>query len=106
MGTDWPVEPFDVMPNLYAAVTRQNPDGEPKGGWYPRERLTMEEALTAYTFGSAYATFEENLKGSIEVGKLADIVVLDRDLLTASPKDVLKTRVLYTLFGGKVVYAG
>jgi hypothetical protein len=106
MGTDWPVEPFDVMPNLYAAVTRQNPDGEPKGGWYPQERLTMEEALTAYTFGSAYATFEENLKGSIEVGKLADIVVLDRDLLTASPKDVLKTRVLYTLFGGKVVYAG
>ncbi|MCS6858872.1 MAG: amidohydrolase [Abditibacteriales bacterium] len=106
MGTDWPVEPLDVMPNLYAAVTRQNLDGEPQGGWYPQERLTMAEALTAYTLGSAYATFEENIKGSIEVGKLADMVVLDRDLLSAAPKDVLKTKVLYTIFGGKVVYEG
>jgi hypothetical protein len=104
IGTDWPVEPFDVMPNLYAAVTRQNLDGKPKGGWYPQERLTMEEALTGYTLGSAFATFEENIKGSIEVGKLSDLVVLDRDLLTAAPQDVLKTKVLYTIFGGKVVY--
>ncbi|HEY5616198.1 MAG TPA: amidohydrolase, partial [Bacteroidota bacterium] len=109
-GTDWPGTsaseyPINPMLGLYAAVTRQTVKGEPKDGWFPDERITIEEAVKAYTYGTAYANFEEDVKGSIKVGKLADVVVLSRNiLLTTNPADILKTDVLYTVAGGKIVF--
>ncbi len=104
-GTDWPVEPLDPMRGLYSAVTRKNIEGGfPEGGWFPDERLTMAEALRLYTLGSAYASFEEKIKGSIEAGKLADFTVLSRDIFRVDPKDILTTEPLYTILGGKIVF--
>lgn len=103
-GTDWPVVPLDPMIGLYVAVTRRDTLGFPAAGWYPQERLSIEEALEAYTLGSAYAEFMEREKGSLEPGKLADIVVMDRNLLEASPVDILKSKVVYTMLGGRIVY--
>ena len=103
-GTDWPVESLNPMLGLYAAVTRRDTLGYPPRGWFPQERLTMEEAIEAYTLGSAYAEFMEKEKGSLEPGKLADVVILDRNLLSVSPSQILKTRVVYTIVGGKIVY--
>jgi len=104
-GTDWPVEPLDPMRGLYSAVTRKNIEGGyPDGGWFPEQRLTMDESLRLYTLGSAYASFEEKAKGSIEPGKLADFTVLSRDIFRVDPKDVLTTEALYTILGGKIVF--
>ena len=103
-GTDWAVAPLNPMLGLYAAVTREFVTGGPKGGWFPNEKISIEQAIEAYTLGSAYAEFAEHKKGSIEVGKLADIVVLSNNLLQISPKDYLGTEVLYTIVDGKVVY--
>lgn len=103
-GTDWPVEPLDPLQNLYAAVTRKKLDGTPEGGWFGRERLTIEEAIDFYTRGSAYAEFAEKEKGALEPGQWADVVVLDTNLLKASPEQVLGAKVVATLFAGKVVY--
>jgi len=103
-GTDCPVEPLDPMEGLYAAVSRKDRKGRPDGGWIPQEKLTMEEAIELYTLGSAYATFEEEIKGSIEVGKLADMVVLSRDLMQIPEDLIMKTRVVYTIFDGKLIY--
>lgn len=104
-GTDWAVEPLNPMGGLYAAVTRQDLEtGEPKGGWFPEQRLTMEEAVRAYTFGSAYAQFREHELGSITVGKLADLVVLDKDIFSVPPREVLTTSVVMTVVDGKIVY--
>jgi predicted amidohydrolase YtcJ len=103
-GTDWYVEPLDPMLGLYAAVTRQFPDGTPAGGWFPEERLTMQQALEYYTLGSAYAEFAEQRKGSITEGKLADLVVLSRDIFEAAPSEILQTRPVLTVVGGKPVY--
>ena len=92
---------------LYAAVTRQTLTGEPKEGWFPDQRLTIEESIEAYTKGPAWATFEEDLKGTLTPGKLADIAVFDTNLVEAGKKDparLLKARVNYTIVGGKVVY--
>jgi predicted amidohydrolase YtcJ len=92
---------------LYAAVTRQTLKGEPREGWFPDQRLTIEEALEAYTKGPAWASFEEERKGTLTPGKLADVAVFDTDLVKvgkASPADLLKARVLYTIVGGNVVY--
>jgi hypothetical protein len=92
---------------LYAAVTRQTLKGEPKGGWFPDERLTIAEAIEAYTTGPAWASFEEELKGTLAPGKLADIAVFDTDLVAAGQRDptrLLKARVLYTITGGRMVY--
>jgi predicted amidohydrolase YtcJ len=92
---------------LYAAVTRQTLTGEPKAGWFPDQRLTPEEAIEAYTKGPAWASFEEDLKGTLAKGKLADIAVFDTDLTTAGRTDplrLLKARVLYTIVGGRIVY--
>jgi hypothetical protein len=104
LGTDWPVEPIDPFANLWACVTRQRPDGQPEGGWFPRERLTIEQAIETYTLGSAYAEFAEKEKGSLAPGRWADLVVLDTNLLTASPRQILNAKVVATVFGGKVVY--
>ncbi len=91
-GTDWFVEPLDPMIGLHAAVTRQFADGTPPGGWFPEERLTMEQAVEFYTLGSAYAEFAETRKGSIAAGKLADLVILSRDLFTVPPGEILGTK--------------
>jgi hypothetical protein len=108
-GTDWPGTsaseyPINPMLGLYAAVTRQTVRGEPQGGWFPDERISIEDAIRAYTYNTAYANFEERTKGSIEVGKLADLAVLSKNLLKITPKEILTTEVLYTIVGGKLVY--
>jgi hypothetical protein len=94
---------------LYAAVSRQTLTGEPKAGWFPDQRLTIEEAIEAYTRAPAWASFEEDLKGVLAPGRLADIAVFDTNLIEAgrtSPAALLKARVLYTLTGGIVVHGG
>ena len=84
--------------------TRQTLKGEPAGGWFPDQRVTVQEAVRFYTLNNAYATFEENIKGSIKEGKLADLVVLDRDILSVPPRELLDTQVLYTIFDGRIIY--
>lgn len=103
-GTDSPVEPLNTYLTLYAAVSRQSEDGEPAGGWQPQEKLSMEDAIRAYTYESAYAEFAEKEKGTIDVGKLADLVVHSKDLLTIPHKAILETRPVYTIFNGKIEY--
>lgn len=103
-GTDWPVEPLNPLVGLYAAVIRKDTTGHPQQGWYPEERLTLGEAIRAYTFGSAFAVKKERWMGTLEPGRAADFIVLDRDLFTILPKDYLRTRVLATFVNGKAVY--
>jgi predicted amidohydrolase YtcJ len=103
-GSDWPVAPLAVLPGIYAAVTRATLDGKHPEGWIPQERLTVAEALLAYTQGSAFAAFEEKEKGTIAPGKLADVVVLSDDLFTIPPQKIKDARVVLTIVGGKVVY--
>jgi len=103
-GTDAPVEILNPMDGLYAAVTRKNRGGESGNGWIPQEKLTMEEAIELYTLGSAYASFEEELKGSIQPGKLADMAVLSQNLLEISEDKIQETEVVYTIFDGRVIY--
>lgn len=103
-GTDWTVEPLDPMLGLYASVTREFPDGGPPGGWYPEEKISLDEAIEFYTAGSAFAEFMEKEKGTLAEGKLADFIVLDRDLFQIEPKELLKTRVIMTVVGGKIQY--
>ena len=104
-GTDWPVEPISPYLGLYAAVTRQSAEtADPPGGWWPQERLSIEDAIRFYTSGSAYASFEEREKGQISTGMLADMVVHTRDLLTARPEEILQTRAAMTVFNGEVVF--
>ena len=102
MGTDAPVEAVDPMANFYALITRRMKNGQ---YFYPEQCLTPDQALQAYTKNNAYAAFEEKIKGTLEPGKLADITVLDHDILTAIPDDILKTKVLYTIVGGKILYS-
>ena len=92
---------------LYAAVSRQTLSGDPAEGWFPDQRLTIEEAIEAYTLNSAWASFEEDIKGTLAPGKLADITVFDTNLIEAgreNPAGLLEARVLYTIVGGRVVY--
>lgn len=103
-GTDYQVEPLNPMEGLYAAVTRKDRSGESGEGWYPEQKLTMEEAIKYYTWGSAYAQFMDKRKGMIRAGYLADIVILDRDLLIIPENEIMKTKVDYTITGGMVVY--
>ena len=103
-GTDYQVEPLNPMEGLYAAVSRKDRLGEEGEGWFPEQKLTMEEAIKLYTLGSAYAQFMENRKGMIKPGYLADIVITDKDLLTIPENEIMKTKVNYTITGGKVVY--
>ncbi|MGA2984232.1 MAG: amidohydrolase [Terriglobia bacterium] len=103
-GSDWPVAPLSPILGIYAAVTRATLDGKHPDGWFPEQRLTVEEALRAYTQGSAFAAFQENEKGSIAPGKLGDVVVLSDDLFTIPPAKIKDARVLMTIVGGKIVY--
>ena len=100
-GTDAPVESVDPIPDFHAAVTRQMSNG---ALFYPEQCMTREEALRARTLDAAYAAFEEDIKGSLEPGKLADITVLSKDILEIPPEEILNTRVLYTIVGGEVRY--
>ncbi len=101
-GTDYPVEPISPFRGLYAAVTRKNEAGTAE--YHTSQKLTIDQAIFAYTAGSAYAEFSEQEKGTLAPGMLADFVVLDRDLTKASPKQILKTKVLRTVVGGRTVY--
>lgn len=92
------------MLGLYAAITRQDVTGQPPGGWTPDQRMSRAQALESWTLTGAYAAFEEKTKGSLEVGKLADFVILDHDIMTAPVLDIVKTKVRLTVVGGKVVY--
>ncbi len=103
-GTDYSVEPLNPMEGLYAAVTRKDRLGEEGDGWFPEEKLTMEEAIELYTLGSAYAQFMEDRKGMIKTGYLADIVITDKDLMTIPEDQIMKTHVDVTITGGKVVF--
>jgi predicted amidohydrolase YtcJ len=103
-GTDAPVEPLNPIACFYASVTRKTLKGEPKGGYEPAEKMTREQALRSYTLDAAYAEFAEDVKGSIEVGKLADFTVFSRDLMTIPEDEILESRVKMTIVGGKVAY--
>lgn len=104
LGSDFPVESANPFWGVYAAVTRQDHDGWPEGGWYPVERLTAAEALRGFTVDAAWARFAEEESGTIAVGKLADITVIDGDPLRMPPGDLLGVKTLYTVVGGIVVY--
>src|SRR5207249_8877047 len=97
-GTDYPVEPVTPFRGLYAAVTRKSEDG--KQEYYPEQKLTIEQAIAAYTIGSAWAEFAEKEKGMLAPGMLADFVVLDRDITAIVPEKILGTQVLRTVVGG------
>jgi hypothetical protein len=103
-GSDWPVRPFDPFLALHAAVNRRTLDGRPPGGWLPGERLSLPDALSAYTWGSAYAAHEESRRGVVFPGYFADLAVLDRDLLAEGPDAIAATRVTLTVVGGRVVH--
>lgn len=104
-GTDWTVAPLNPLLGLYAAVTRATLDGKNPGGWIPNEKITLPQAIEAYTMGSAYAEFSEKQKGSLTPGKLADVVVLDQDLFAIPAERIKDVNVLYTIAGGKIVYS-
>jgi predicted amidohydrolase YtcJ len=104
LSSDFPGETLNPFYGMCAAITRQDPSGSPAGGWYPDQRLTLDEALRGYTLEAAYAEFEETAKGSIEEGKLADLIVISGDITRLAPKDLLSIRVLTTIVNGKVVY--
>ena len=103
-GTDYSVEPLDPLEGLYAAVTRKDRAGESGDGWFPEQKLSMEEAIELYTLGSAYAEFMEDRKGMIREGYLGDVVIFNNDLITISPEQIMSTKVDYTIVGGKIVY--
>lgn len=103
LGSDSPVETFDPLVGMHAAVTRQRRDGTPEGGWYPDQRLTIEEAIYGYTLGAAHAGYGEHELGSIEPGKLADLTVLSHDLTAISPREILNVKVERVMVGGEWV---
>lgn len=104
LGSDFPGETLNPFYGIYAAITRQDPQGNPPGGWHPEQKLTLEQALRGYTVEGAYAEFEEKNKGSIEKGKLADLTVVSKDITTVPPPEILSIDVLETFVGGKTVY--
>jgi len=103
-GTNAARYPMAPLTMIYAAVSRKTVDGQPAGGWFPEQKVTMEEAIEGTTINSAYAAFEEDIKGSIEPGKLADIIVLDKNLFEIDHSEILKTNILYTIMDGNVVF--
>jgi predicted amidohydrolase YtcJ len=104
LSSDFPGEAVNPFYGIYAAITRQAPDGNPDNGWHPEQRLTLIEALRGYTIEAAYAEFEEKAKGSIEIGKLADFTVVLQDITQVKPKEILSIKVKKTFVGGKLVY--
>ena len=105
LGSDWYVAPADPLAGIYAAVTRRTLDGKNPDGWVPEQKITVEQALRGYTYEGAYASFEEDRKGVIKPGMLADLVLLDRDLTAIPPEAIRDAQVLKTIVGGRVVYS-
>lgn len=103
-GSDWYVAPMEPLMGIYGAVTRRTLDGKNPGGWIPAEKISVAEAVKAFTLGSAFASFDEKIKGSIEPGKLADMVVLSEDIFSIDPATIDKVKVNMTIFGGRVVF--
>ncbi|HLJ73980.1 MAG TPA: amidohydrolase family protein, partial [Thermoanaerobaculia bacterium] len=103
-GSDFPVEFVNPFFGIYAAVTRQDQKGWPAGGWYPDQKLTLAEAIRFFTAGAAYAAFEEDSRGTIEPGKLADFTIVDGDFYSMPQSDLFKAKVRYTVVGGEIVY--
>ena len=103
-GSDWTVAPLSPVLGIYAATTRRTLDGAHPGGWVPEEKVSVEEAVRAYTVNGAWAEFAESFKGTIEPGKAADLVALDRDILTVPPEDIAGAKVAMTVFDGKILY--
>lgn len=103
-GTDWTVAPLDPILSIYAAVTRRTLDGRNPNGWAPAQKISVEAAVRAYTVGSAFAEFQENEKGTITPGKLADLVILSRDIFKIDPQEIDQTKVVMTILDGRVVY--
>jgi predicted amidohydrolase YtcJ len=104
-GTDWPVESLNPMQGIYSAVSRKSISDKGGDAWLPDESLSVKEAVEFYTLGSAYASFEEGIKGSLQKGKLADIVVLSKDIFTIPEEEILNTDVVTTILGGKIIYS-
>jgi predicted amidohydrolase YtcJ len=105
-GSDWFVAPPTPLEGIYAAVTRRTLDDANPAGWVPAQKITVDEALRAYTRDAAFASFEENDKGTVTRGKLADLVLIDRDLTRIAPPQIREARIVMTVIGGKVVYEG
>jgi hypothetical protein len=103
-GSDFPVEDVNPLKGIYAAVTRKSPEGDPPGGWYPEECMTIQEAVRGFTINAAYAQFAERIRGTIAVGKLGDFTILDRDIFSCPSAEILDARVVYTIVGGRIVY--
>ena len=103
-GTDVPVEPINPIASFYASVSRKTLQGLPEGGYEPEQKMTREQALKSYTLDAAYGAFEEDIKGSISVGKLADFTIYNQDLMTVDETNILETEIVMTIFDGKVVY--
>jgi len=103
-GSDWPVAPLDPIQGIYAAVTRRTIDDMKPNGWVPEQKISLEEAIQGFTSGGAFAEFAEMSKGSIEPGKLADLVVLDKNLFEIPPEEIRTARVRMTILGGRVIY--
>ena len=103
-GTDVPVEPINPIASFYASVSRKTLKGLPEGGYEPEQKMTREQALKSYTLDAAFGAFEEDIKGSINVGKLADFTIYDQDIMTVAEDKILETKVMMTIFDGKVVY--
>jgi predicted amidohydrolase YtcJ len=104
MGSDWPVAPLNAIFGIYAATTRQTIDGANPMGWIPKEKISVQEAIRGYTLNNAFAAFEETEKGSIQVGKLADLVVLSEDILTLPSEKIKDVKVQMTVFDGKIIF--
>jgi predicted amidohydrolase YtcJ len=105
LGTDWSVAPLNPMLTLYAATTRATLDGKNPNGWVPEQKISVAEAVSAYTAGSAYAEFQEAEKGTIARGKLADLVILSDDIFKIPPAAIKDVHVVTTIVGGKIVYS-
>jgi predicted amidohydrolase YtcJ len=103
-GSDSPVAPMNPLWGIYAAVTRRTADGKNPAGWIPEQKITVDEAVRAFTYGSAYAEFEDDIKGTLETGKLADVVIISDDIFTIDPVKIAETRVLMTVVEGRVVF--
>jgi predicted amidohydrolase YtcJ len=103
-GSDWPVGPLNPIIGIYAAVTRRTLDGENPDGWVPEQKISVEQAVTAYTINNAWAGFQEDDLGTIEAGKLADLVILSDNIFEIAPQNIIDVEVVLTMIGGEVAY--